>query len=262
MKTHDQNRHLSHQSNRIVMSMRVLWVMFALSIASSPSLAEGNPDVNVQYKLSTGIYSVRDANGPSMMATDTNLRATSELGNTWLGFYQTDDKVLRQTRIGWDSSFNFGAIRLQPSLQSASGGFWGGSLGLETGEQYFVGAGIGRTNLRNYVNLNFDPNDSWSLSVGYRGDGSRTLSAQMVHDNRMNPDQQHVHFTYRENFDKNKRILFDLLLKSGTVDNQFIKAYGAVLGMDSGEWGLRFAYDPKVNFTSADMKRLILSYRF
>jgi hypothetical protein len=35
-----------------------------------------------------------------------------------------------------------------------------------------------------------------------------------------------------------------------------------VLGVDSGEWGLRFAYDPKVNFTSADMKRLILSYRF
>ena len=43
---------------------------------------------------------------------------------------------------------------------NASGGFWGGRVGTEYGNTFFVGAGIGRTNLRNYFNLNFDPNEA------------------------------------------------------------------------------------------------------
>jgi hypothetical protein len=89
----------------------------------------------------------------------------------------------------------------------------GGSLGVETGERFFVGAGIGRTNLNHYVNLNFDPNDSWSLSSGYRWADEHVLSVQIVHDNRLNPDQQHVHISYRQSFSENDRFLIDLLYK-------------------------------------------------
>ncbi len=224
--------------------------------------AEESTPEQTQYKLSTGLYSIKDPSGASQMGFDTNLRASSKMGNTWIGFYQSEDKELRQTRVGWDNSYTFDSLRVSPSLQSASGGFFGGSLGFETGERFFVGAGIGRTNLKNYVNLNFDPNDSWSFSSGYRWSAQEFLALQIVHDNRMNPDQQHVHLSYRTLLPENSRMLLDLLYKSGTVDTQFIKGYGLLLGMDWGDYGLRFAYDPKVNFTTSDMRRFIFSYRF
>jgi hypothetical protein len=53
-----------------------------------------------------------------------------------------------------------------------------------------------------------------------------------------------------------------VLVKSGTVENEYIKKVGLMTGLDWGDLGLRFAYDPKVNFTNTDMKRLIFSYRY
>ena len=53
--------------------------------------------------------------------------------------------------------------------------------------------GAGRTNLRNYANLNFDPNDAWMLSGGYRWADNYSLALQVVPDNRLNPDQQNTH---------------------------------------------------------------------
>jgi len=263
MKTHSLKAHLIPKNDRIDIFIKSIFFGTVFCVICAASHGQDlNWLMSAKYKLSTGIYSIKDANGMSQMALDTNLRASSDLGNTWLGYYESEDKTLRQTRMGWDSVYHLGPIRVLPSLQSASGGFLGGSLGVETGERFFVGAGIGRTNLNNYVNLNFDPNDSWSLSGGYHWADERVLSVQIVHDNRLNPDQQHVHISYRQNFSENDRFLIDLLYKSGTVDTQAIKAYGILLGMDVGVWGLRFAYDPKVNFTSSDMRRLIVSYRF
>jgi hypothetical protein len=72
-----------------------------------------------------------------------------------------------QWRAGWDHGFGQ-RPRVSPSLQTASGGFWGGSVNLEAGDQWVAGAGLGRTNLRPCYNLNFDPNDSWRLMGAYR----------------------------------------------------------------------------------------------
>jgi hypothetical protein len=58
--------------------------------------------------------------------------------------------------------------RLSPSLQTASQGFTAFSAQVETSDSWFVGAGLGRTNLLPYWNLNFDPNDSWTASIGRR----------------------------------------------------------------------------------------------
>jgi hypothetical protein len=242
----------------IVMTM----LSFLLTISSGVTLSQDLSGSTAQYKLSAGLYSMKTPQGPSQIGQDLNLRATSNLGNAWIGYYETQSKDLRQTRLGWDNSFKMGAVKIQPSLQSATGGFVGGSLGVETGEAFFVGAGLGRTNLKNYVNLNFDPNDSWTFTTGYRWSSQRNLSLQVVHDNRENPDQQHIHLSYRTPFSDNNRFLIDVLIKSGTVENEYIKKVGLMTGLDWGDLGLRFAYDPKVNFTNTDMKRLIFSYRY
>ena len=50
--------------------------------------------------------------------------------------------------------------------RSDSGGFWGGSLSAQIGSpKLYAIVGLGRTNLRTYYNLNFDPNDA--ITLGY-----------------------------------------------------------------------------------------------
>ncbi len=254
----DHTAKVAQQRAAIITTLLSILMVFTSTVSSSQDTPEGA----TSFKSSAGLYSMKDALGRTQMGQDLNLRVNSSVGNTWIGYFETQSKDLQQTRIGWDNAFKVGALRIQPSLQSATGGFFGGSLGVETGEALFIGAALGRTNLKNYVNLNFDPNDSWTFTSGYRWNAQRTVSLQVVRDNRENPDQQHIHVMYRTSFTDNNRFLIDVLVKSGTVENEYIKKVGWMTGLDWGDLGLRFAYDPKVNFTSSDMKRLIFSYRY
>jgi hypothetical protein len=121
---------------------------------------EKKEDDSPRWKLTTGWYH---------FSNNTNLRYTwKDVGNLWLGYYLPEGRSADQYRAGWDSQFTLGPVRVMPSLQVASGGFFGGSFGVETGETWFIGAGYGRTNLRPYVNLNFDPNASYTIHGGYR----------------------------------------------------------------------------------------------
>ena len=88
-------------------------------------------------------------------------------------------------------------------------------MSLEAGDTWFAGLGAGRTNLRNYANLNFDPNDAWMLSGGYRWADNHSLALQVVRDNRLNPDQQNVHLVYRTPINGSDRLTLDLLKKRG-----------------------------------------------
>ena len=216
------------------------------------------------FKLTAGLYQLGSAgsDAPAARGLDLNLRHTDAWGDLWLGVYRSPVMALSQTRAGWDNTFTLGPVRLQPSLQVASGGFWGGSFGLETGDSWFVGAGLGRTNLRNYVNLNFDPNDAWMLSGGYRWQDARSLSLQVVHDNRQNPDQQHVHLVYRTPMPDSQRLTLDALYKKGTVDGEYIQRIGLSATYDWPRYFVKVAYDPKVNFTAQNMWRLQLGTRF
>jgi len=153
-------------------------------------------------------------------------------------------------------------LRLQPSVQIASGGFAGGSLNVETGESWVAGAGIGRTNLRPYYNLNFDPNDSWSLLAGYRGDNGQSVVASYVRDNRENPDQQHFHVVMRTPTPDKQRLTVDLLYKRGLVEGQRISKLGATLTYDWPKVFVRLAYDPRTNFTVDNAWRLSVGTRF
>ncbi|CAN5422412.1 hypothetical protein BH11PSE7_BH11PSE7_33100 [soil metagenome] len=211
------------------------------------------------FKFTTGLYSSSAGGG---LGLDLNLRHTSDFGNIWLGWFRAPSTDTSQARVGWDRTFTLGPIRLQPSLQVASGGFLGGSAMVEAGETWFAGAGLGRTNLRNYVNLNFDPNDAWMLSGGYRWADNRSLALQIVHDNRQNPDQRHVHVVWRTPVADGDRLTVDLLAKSGMVGGTSIHRIGLTVGYDWSRTFIRVAWDPKVNFTPQDMLRLSAGVRF
>jgi hypothetical protein len=214
------------------------------------------------YKLTTGFYQFSGGGADPSHAVDLNLRHSSPAGNVWLGHYVSWAHELTQDRVGWDRTFPVGALRLQPSAQLATGGAWNGSLGAETGEDWFIGAGLGRTNLRETINLNFDPNDAWSVNGGYRWSAGASLSFVLVRDNRENPDQQHLHFIYRTPLPHARRLTVDLLFKRGLVEDETIDRTGLSVAYDWPRWFVRLSYDPKVNFTPQDMWRLAVGTRF
>lgn len=239
-----------------------VWMAVGMALAGAAQAADEPADQGPSFKLTTGLYQLSGGGLPRGPALDLNLRQTSGLGNVWLGWFRSPVLDVSQPRAGWDRSFTLGPVRFLPSLQVASGGFWGGSAAIETGEHWFAGVGLGRTNLRNYVNLNFDPNDAWMLSGGYRWDDGRSASLQLVRDNRLNPDQQHVHLVYRTPVAGDQRLTLDLLSKTGLVAGVPIRRLGLSVGYDWPRYFVRVAYDPKVNFTAQDMWRLSAGARF
>jgi hypothetical protein len=209
------------------------------------------------FKLTLGGYRFSDqADG-----VDINLRHSSELGNAWVGFFRLPDQQVKQWRTGWDRSFG-STVRISPSVQLASQGFVGGSVQFEIGAPWFAGTGLGRTNLRPYYNLNFDPNDSYVLSAGRRDENGRTLMVQMVRDNRRNPDQRHFHLLYRQPLSGGERLTIDTLYKVGTVEDQSIGRWGLTVTYDWPRVFARLAWDPKTNFTPVDAWRFSVGTRF
>ena len=239
------------------------WCVGLLLACMTPTArAEDGPAAEPALKLTVGLYQSSGGEAPDSRATDYNVRHSSALGNVWYGHYVASSEQLTQDRIGWDRGFRAGAVRVLPSVQLATGGAWNGSLNLETGETWYAGAGLGRTNLRQAVNLNFDPNDAYSLSGGYRWAEGPSLGLVYVRDNRENPDQQHLHVVWRTPLAEKRRLTVDLLLKRGRVENESIERAGLSVAYDWPRWFLRLSYDPKVNFTPQDMWRLAFGTRF
>lgn len=235
---------------------RFTTVVFAMACGWACACHADERADDPNFKLTLGIQNFSE----SGRGVDVNLRHTSELGTAWIGYFDADGLDAHQLRGGWDQSFGE-TIRLSPSLQIASGGFVGGSMNLETGKTWFAGAGYGRTNLRPYFNLNYDPNDAWSLSGGYRADGvSYTLS--YTRDDRENPDQQHLHAIYKTLANGSDRLTVDLLYKRGFVNGEGIAKLGATFTYDWPRMFVRLAYDPNTNFTSDNALRASLGSRF
>lgn len=239
-----------------------LSVLAGLLLATLGTARAAEPEKPFSYKLTTGHYQLSGGGLPQASGLDINLRATGSFGNAWIGWYGSPSQDINQLRAGWDSSYKLGSVRFMPSLQIASGGFVGGSAMVETGDSWFVGVGAGRTNLRNYANLNFDPNDAWMLSGGYRWADNRSLALQVVRDNRLNPDQQNTHLLYRTPINGTDRLTLDLLQKKGLVGGAPISRFGLSVGYDWPRYFVRVAWDPQVNFTVQDMLRLSAGTRF
>lgn len=211
------------------------------------------------YKLTAGYYQY-----DSFAGQDVNLRYRSGETAFWLGAYQ-DREFGSQGRFGMEGAFRpFSALglSLQPSLQLATHGFAGGSLTAEIGEPWFVLAGWGRTNLKPYFNLNFDPNDAVSLAFGKREETGRTFYLMAVSDDRLHTGQKHIHAVARLPVGHGERLTVDLLRKTGEGDEGPVNAWGASVTYDWKDWFLRLARDPNQNFSATDAVRLSIGVRF
>jgi len=249
-----------HTTSSMYARLSVLACLLLVPLVAAQAAEDALPPIS--YKLTAGQYQLSGGGLPAASGFDINLRATGGFGNAWLGLYSLPSQNVKQVRAGWDSNHKLGSVRLMPSLQIAGGGFVGGSVSVETGDTWFVGVGAGRTNLRNYANLNFDPNDAWMLSGGYRWPDNRSLGLQVVRDNRLNPDQQNMHLVYRTPISGTDRLTLDLLQKKGLVVGLPISRYGLSAAYDWPRFFVRVAWDPQVNFTAQDMLRLSVGTRF
>jgi hypothetical protein len=103
-----------------------------------------------------------------------------------------------------------------------SRGFLGASATLElsNGKEapYFGLLGFGRTNLKPYYNLNFDPNDSTLLGAGWRPDCTNLVTVYQVHDDRLRTGQRVTHLVLRRQTGEQSRLTVDLFRRAGRSD--------------------------------------------
>jgi len=193
--------------------------------------------------------------------TDLNLRWHRGDADVWLGTYH-DPVFGAQTRIGADTAIDITPlIQLQPSFQLASQGFAGASLNLQVGDTWYGYAGIGRTNLRPFFNLNFDPNDALSFGTGHRTLAGDTYSLYLIADDRLHTQQRDWHVSAQTHW-RQSRVTLDLLRKSGLSDAGPIAAWGCAATWDFSRWFVRLARDPYQNFTAQSAWRIAAGARF
>ncbi len=222
----------------------------------APTLAQA--DDAPEYKLTVGNY--RYSAGYS--GQDVNLRRRSGDTDAWLAFYR-DGQFGQQARTGFDTAIHLAdTLSLQPSLQAATRGFLGGSVNLQWGSTWFGLVGWGRTNLKPYYNLNWDPNDALTVGAGWRGEGGRTLSVTLIADDRLHTHQRDLHFFGRWPVAQDLRLTLDLMHKTGQGDEGEVRAWGWSATLDWPAWFLRFAHDPRQNFSGLDADRLSVGLRF
>jgi hypothetical protein len=261
-----------------------------LMLVSTPLLAiddradiERNEPVSAQqpiaWKLTPSAYSETAARS----ALDVNLRGNREIDTFWLGHYQRGSEF-QQTRAGYERQWAMPLGRVIASAQGATRGFAGGSVTLEfnrasaqsvqgegdgagQAQPLFVLLGLGRTNLRPYYNLNFDPNDSTLIGIGGRWRSGSEATLYQIHDNRLGTGQRVTHAVWRQRLGERSRITLDLFQRDGRSDRDAALYHGTGISMtldvaNAQPWFVRLVHDPKANFTDSDMTRVALGLRF
>ena len=228
-------------------------------LLTASALAQSELDPALTFKLTPSYYRISDGNN----AADLNLRA--EYGTqhyAWIGYYQ-DHQGFAQTRAGYENHADFGYVRTITSAQVATRGFLGGSLTAEVGGDTYAILGWGRTNLRDYYNLNFDPNDAVTLGVGTRAIANTELSLFTILDDRLGTGQRVTHLLARKELAHQQRLTLDMTHKSGqSTAGNYVAGNGLALTYDFEPWFVRVAYDPYVNFTENRMTLFALGHRF
>ena len=228
----------------------------ALSLLASAAMAADDPT----FKLTLGTY--HQSSGENSL--DANVRWQHEAHTVWLGSYWSSSGF-RQHRAGYEYNIKSELLRATSSWQMASGGFLGGSVSGELGpDRLFAIWGVGRTNLQNYFNLNFDPNDMVQWGIGSHIDAMQTVMAYRIQDNRLGTGQKVTHLVWRDVYSAKHRVSVDLFHKSGDLDTgQTIRGkLGVGVGYDVNQWFVKLALDSNVNFTANRMTRLSFGLRF
>ena len=218
----------------------------------------------IAWKLTPSVY--HETAGRS--AVDLNLRGNFVDDVFWIGQYQRGSEF-QQLRGGYEHQFSLPFGKLIASAQAASRGFLGSSATLELGDasvtQYFALVGFGRTNLKPYYNLNFDPNDSKLVGGGWRSaDQANTATLYRIYDDRLGTGQKVTHLVLRGKIGERSRLTLDLFRRDGrsAPDAEYFAATGMSVTFDSDSWFIRLAIDPRASFTASDMTRLAVGMRF
>ena len=238
-------------------AVRRLLAAVVCALAVTVALADGESRPPLPWKLTVGEYLYGDYAGQ-----DLNLRLRHGDTDAWVGVYQ--DRVFgTQFRAGADTAIDVAPlVQLQPSLQVAGFGFVGGSLTAQVGsDAWYAYTGIGRTNLRPYFNLNFDPNDALTFGAGHRADNGNVYTVFLVEDDRLHTRQRDWHANARIELN-GQRATVDILRKSGISDAGYVTAWGASVNWDFPRWFLRVARDPYENFSAESAWRLAAGVRF
>jgi hypothetical protein len=210
------------------------------------------------FKFTLGRYRSSDGNP----AWDANLRGSLGAHTAWLGVYR-DRAGLQQWRSGYEFRSDGESLRSVLSLQNASGGAWVGAATAELGGASYAIVGWGRTNLRNYINLNYDPNDAITLGLGTRAIANTELTLFHVRDDRTPSGQQVTHAVLRWRFGDAQRLTLDLSNKRGlTGDGVYVRGNSVTVGYDQGPVFVRLAHDPHAGFTMPTQNRISLGFRF
>lgn len=215
----------------------------------------------IAYKLTPTIYRVTDQRS----AFDVNLRANKGPHIAWIGHYQRGSEF-QQTRVGYEHEIEIPNGRIVAGGQYATRGFLGGSATIEWGRPVFGLLGIGRTNLKEYYNLDFDPNDAIRYGIGWRLSEQSTVQLFQVRDDRAQPGNRVTHLSVRTRPASRTRITVDVFHRSGWNYEgdppQVVRATGLSVTLDYDRYFARLAWDPNVNFTGNDMVRFALGMRF
>jgi hypothetical protein len=216
------------------------------------------PEEGVTYKFTPTCYHTTS----ETPAWDLNLRGNRGPHTAWVGFYRRAEEF-QQLRLGYENSVETPFGRVVPSLQVATRGFLGGSVNAEIGERNFVLLGWGRTNLKTYYNLNFDPNDSVLVGFGTRVLPNTTLTLFQIRDDRLGTGQRVTHLVTRIKPDEKTRWTVDAFHKEGRSDDgEFVRGTGVTVTYDFDRYFARVASDPHVNFSHNHMVRVALGLRF
>ena len=227
-----------------------------LALAGLCCTCQADEPEQPHFKLTLGSYRYSDGS----TGEDSNLRWQSGDSHAWLGHYR-DASFGEQSRLGFDTSVALApGLQLLPSLQAATRGFMGASANLQIGAPWYAIVGWGRTNLRPYFNLNFDPNDALTLGAGWQGPAGQSVQLYCIADDRLHTGQKDWHLLARQPLAEGRRLTLDLLRKTG--DAGPVRAWGLAATLDYPGWFVRLARDPKQNFSALDATRLSFGLRF
>jgi hypothetical protein len=231
----------------------------ALADPSPRGEAETGPADRWAFKLTPSYYVTERQKD----AIDLNLRANLGPQAFWLAHYRRGSEF-EQTRAGYEYTAQWPLLQVIPSLQVASHGFAGGSITAQAGASVYAILGLGRTNLRDYYNLNFDPNDSLVVGIGTRLLPKSNLTLFTVQDNRLHTGQKVVHLVWRYSPSDRTRWTVDLSTKHGRPDADADPVAGGAVSVtyDYGDLFFRVARDRKVNFGNDDQTRVSVGLRF
>ena len=239
---------------------RVWLATLAVLLAIAHPCLAAEPPEGITLKLTPTYYHSTVENP----AWDINLRGSLDAHNAWIGHYR-QHQDFRQTRLGYDYTWDAPFGKLIPSVQYATHGFLGGSLNAEIGERYYALLGFGRTNLKPYYNLNFDPNDAITFGIGTRAVPRTALSLYQIRDDRLHTGQRITHLVARYKPSDKARWTLDVFHKSGRTDadpsSEVLRGTGAAVTYDFGPYFVRVANDPYVNFTNNHMVRVAAGMR-